>query len=71
MKLTPVKEYPWTDDYSEMHELTCKNHPTAKYLTKNPFARSLHVVNLPKGEIERSVSGECICPFSDLVVIED
>ena len=69
--LVPIGEYEWTDDYSFHRTLTCKNHPTAKYLTKNPFYRSIHVVKLPEGEIERSETGECTCPFSDLVVVTD
>lgn len=63
-KAIPVREYEWTDDYSYMRELTCKNHPTARYLTKNPWSRSLHFIKPPDGYI-----GECECPFSDLVVI--
>lgn len=65
MKLTPVGEYEWTDDYSFMRSMTCKNHPTARYLTKNPFFRGVHVVKFPDGMTE-----ECSCPFGDLVVIE-
>jgi hypothetical protein len=67
--LVPVREYEWTDDYSYLRTLTCKNHPTAKYLTKNPFYRSISVVRLPDGDIERSNTGECTCPFDDLVVV--
>lgn len=68
MKLVPVKDYEWTDDYSFMRELTCKNHPTAMYLTKNPWQRSIHLIKRPEGDIERNHTGECTCPFSDLVV---
>jgi len=71
MKLTPIKEYAWTDDYSFMREMTCKNHPTAKYLTKNPFSRGIHIIKLPEGDIPRGETGECQCPLSDLVVVED
>lgn len=70
MKLTPIREYNWDGDYSEMRTLTCINHQTAKYLTKNPWARGLHLINLPVGDIPRTDSGECTCPLSDLVVIE-
>lgn len=70
MQLTPVHEYVWTDDLSFMRTLTCRNHTTARYLTKNPFIRSLHLVRIPDGDIERSYTGECKCAFSDLVVIE-
>jgi hypothetical protein len=68
-KFVPIGEFNWTNDYSFMYELTCKNHPTAQYLTKNPYHRSLRVVKVPEGDIERSASGECTCPFSDLVVV--
>jgi hypothetical protein len=69
MPLVPVREFTWTNDYSFMRELTCKNHQTAKYLTKNPFDRNLHLVKVPEGDIERTDTGECKCPFNDLMVI--
>jgi hypothetical protein len=70
MKLTPIGEYVWTDDYSFLRTLTCKNHPTARYLTKNPWYRSIHLIKFPEGDIERNENGECTCPFTDLMVIE-
>jgi hypothetical protein len=66
MKLTPIRDYKWTDDYSFHRKLTCKNHPTARYLTKNPYFRSIHLIKLPDGETK-----ECTCPFDDLMVIEE
>lgn len=69
MKLVPIKEFEWTEDYSFMRELTCKNHQTARYLTKNPWNRSVHIAKFPEGDIERSRNGDCTCPFSDMVVI--
>lgn len=69
MKLTPISDYEWTDDYSFMRTLTCKNHPTARYLTKNPWWRGIHGIKLPEGDIPRSETGECQCPFSALAVI--
>lgn len=69
MKLIPIREYPWDDDYSYLRTLTCKNHPTAKYFTKNPFNRSIHPIALPEGDIPRSATGECLCPFDDLAVV--
>lgn len=72
MKLTPVHEYVWTEDFSFMRSLTCINHQTARYLTKNPFHRGIHVIKLPEDQdIPRSITGECQCPFSDLAVIEN
>ncbi|MFG3405629.1 hypothetical protein [Streptomyces sp. NPDC048142] len=67
--LVPVGEFDWTDDYSYQRILTCKNHPTARYSTKNPWMRSLGVIRLPEGDIPRTNTGECTCPFRDLVVI--
>lgn len=66
----PIREYEWTNDYSFMRSVTCMNHPSARYLTKNPWTRTLHIVQLPDGkDIPRTASGECTCPFSDLAVI--
>lgn len=68
----PIGEFEWTDDYSYLRTLTCKNHPTAKYFTKNPWHRKLTLVKLPDDEdIERSPTGECLCPFGDLVVVAE
>jgi hypothetical protein len=70
VKLVPVNEYKWDDDYSYLRKLTCKNHQTAEYLTKNPWQRGLHVIKVPTdAHIERSSTGECTCSFGDLVVI--
>lgn len=71
MKLVPVSEYTWTDDYSFLRTLTCKNHPTARYLTKNPWFRSVHLVKRPEGNIPRTETGECTCPFDDLMVVDE
>lgn len=71
VKLVPLNEYEWTDDYSYGRTLTCVNHPSARYSTKNPYYRRLICLKLPEGDIERSETGECICPFSDLRVIVD
>lgn len=69
MTLVPIREFEWTNDYSFLRTLTCVNHQTARYYTKNPFFRSIHVVKLPEGNIQRSYTGECICPANDLVVM--
>lgn len=71
MTLVPLNEFEWTDDYSYHRILTCRNHPTARYSTKNPFSRSLFVQQIPDGEIERTPTGECTCPLGDLVVIRE
>jgi hypothetical protein len=63
-------EFAWTSDYSFMRTMTCKNHPTARYSTKNPFDRSIFLRRLPdEGDFEKSHTGECKCPISDLVVV--
>jgi hypothetical protein len=70
--LIPVSEYEWSNDYSYLRTLTCKNHPTAKYLTKNPWQRGLHFIKPP---VEAPQEGwplggyECPCSFGDLVVV--
>ncbi len=71
MKLIPVSEYKWTDDYSFMREMTCVDHPTALYSTKNPYWRTVHLLKVPDGDIARNANGECLCPFSKLAVIVD
>lgn len=73
-RLVPVSEFdfPGEDKLGNEHfKLTCVNHQTAEYLTKNPFLRHVHIIKFPKGLApeERSPSGECKCPFSDLVVV--
>src|SRR4051812_24163559 len=56
--LIKVDEYPLWDDRSFMKELRCVNHAEARYLTKNPYDRSIFVI----GPIE------CDCPLSDMRV---
>jgi hypothetical protein len=69
-QLVPIGTFPWSNDYSWMRTVTCINHPTAQYLTKNPYRRTLHTVQLPEGkDIQRTVTGECPCPFSHLAVV--
>lgn len=69
MRLVPIREFEWTNDYSYHRNMTCINHPTARYSTKNPYFRSIFVHKLPEGDIERSDTGECTCHISDLAVI--
>ncbi len=67
MQLIPLdeshKHVNW-EDFSTMKVLTCKNHPTARYSTKNPWQRRLHILEYPK-----DCQGECSCPMSDLCLI--
>ena len=68
----PVNEFPWPEP-GAMFTLTCKNHPSARYLTKNPFMRSLHLIEVPvdlKPE-EKTSTGECACAFADMIVDPD
>lgn len=71
MRLVPIREHKWSQDYTYLRNVTCKNHPSARYLTKNPYDRTLHLITYPTGLTpdERDTNGECKCPFSDLVVI--
>jgi hypothetical protein len=66
-KFIPVREFAWGEP-SVLHAMTCKNHPTAAYLTKNPWERGIHFV---KGADEFPYGVECPCPFDDLVVVVD
>lgn len=66
MKLTPINEYKWTDDYSYHRIMTCTFHPTTRYFTKNPYCRSIFVITGTNGE-----RWECNCPMSDLMVITE
>jgi hypothetical protein len=59
--LIKVAEYPLWDDRSFMKELRCVNHPKARYLTKNPYDRSIFVDG----------NFECDCPLSDMRVYVD
>lgn len=71
---TPVNDFPFPDYDAPadptwhgrfgMYTLTCRNHPTAEYTTKNPFQRNVHCVQVPVG-----MTKECDCPFHDLVVV--
>jgi len=67
-----------TWDLSEMTELTCVNHPTAVYLTKNPWSRNIHFIRFPaeaaspewRAEHGTGIANcECRCPFADLRIV--
>lgn len=62
--LIPVREHTWTDDFSYLREMTCRNHPTAVYYTKNPFERGIHIIKFA----DEMGWQECPCPFNDLMV---
>ena len=69
MELRELKDVPDWDDLSTMKTLTCRNHTGARYVTKNPWTRSLHFV---KGDPTVGPTTECSCDFDDLVqIIED
>jgi hypothetical protein len=55
----------WSN-FGTMKYMTCRNHTGARYLTKNPWQRSLHFITP-----DPSQTWECPCPFSDLVVIAE
>ena len=67
LDMIPVADVDWAD-YSQLKELTCKNHPWSRYLTKDPFQRGLHFIQGPNG-LDSFFEGECPCPFSDLYVV--
>jgi hypothetical protein len=65
---TPVHEFKFPEPGPDMFTLTCKNHPTARYLTKNPWQRGLHFIQPAEGFRQNE---ECPCPFDDLVVVTE
>lgn len=65
METVPVGEFVWGEP-GRLKPLTCKNHPTARYLTKHPWLRGLHFIKAADGF---GPYEECPCPFDDLVVI--
>ena len=66
-KWVPIKEYPWDEKFDGgLKTVTCRYHPTARYLTKHPRIRSLHFVQAPDPAHPFT---ECKCPYSDLVVV--
>jgi hypothetical protein len=64
IQLIPIGDYPWGEVGNDMVTLTCKNHPTAEYSTKNPWLRGIHIHKYPDGW-----RSECPCPFGDLAVV--
>jgi hypothetical protein len=52
-------------------DLTCKNHLTGRWSSKNPHQRGLHWNGWEDGFTLHPEYGwnECGCPFSDMVVI--
>jgi hypothetical protein len=64
----PILEFKFPEPSSTMFELTCKNHPTAKYLTKHPLLRGLHFIKAAYGFAPNK---ECPCSFTELAVIGD
>lgn len=62
----PYDKFQWPEP-GPMFEVTCKNHPTARYLTKGP-ARGLHFI---EGAVEFGPWTECPCSGTDLVVVID
>lgn len=67
VEVVPVREFTFPSEHEigDMFYLTCRNHPTARYSTKNPYCRSLHFLEGPEG----SPFKECPCSFDELVVI--
>jgi len=75
-EVVPVNEFKFQDydgSYKEGDEkrpesvyLTCKNHSTALYSSKNPYQRGLHFLQMATGF---PYGQECPCSFSELVVV--
>lgn len=65
--MIPVKEYDWDAHWDgDLKTVTCVNHPTARYLTKHIYDRSLHFVEAAAGF---KPFEECPCAFADLAVV--
>lgn len=64
--LVPIREFDWISNGLQERLITCRNHTTGLWMTKNPTMRTLHFLRPPFG-----MPGECPCPFSDLCVIVD
>lgn len=83
MKLVPVCEFQFRDyngtstngkDMPDHAYLTCKNHPDLRWLTKNPYQRTIHYLGLADGVVLTEENAkyawqECDCTFHDLMVI--
>lgn len=73
-KLVPIGEVKFQDYNGSVdipgvpshRYMTCKNHPTALYLSKNPYQRSVHLIEMPVGF---PFGEDCPCPLSDLMAI--
>lgn len=71
LRLVPIREHTWSDDFSYMRVVSCMDHPTSRYLTKNPSQRNLHLIVPPQEAPQEGwpLAGfECPCPFSRLGV---
>lgn len=62
----PIDDFNWADNDMILQHITCKNHTTARYLSKHPYDRSLHFV---ESAVDMPPFTECSCPFGDLVVV--
>lgn len=84
MSITPFTDETLFPDLPRgMLDITCRNHPTARYSMKNIPGRTLHFLHWADeaGEMEmdeRIEAGwvgpanlECPCPSSDLIIVDD
>lgn len=57
------------EDRSYLKSMTCINHQGMRYLSKNPWDRSTHIIKvdpaLPAGK------EDCGCPFADMRVVAE
>ena len=58
------------DDLSFHKILTCVNHPRSRFITKNPWSRSVFMIRGVAGGPEM-IDEECDCPFDDMRYIID
>lgn len=65
--LIPVRDFDWDENFTgEMHELTCNNHRSLKWMTKHYYDRALFYYG-EKGT--GRMSTECDCTHGDLRVV--
>ena len=68
--LVPAGTYEWGNDFSYHRVMTCRNHPTARYSSKNAWQRSIFISVKPVADgTPRSENGDCTCVIGDLLVM--
>lgn len=64
---TRLGDFDWEHNDMELRTITCMSHPSARYLSKHPWQRSLHFV---ESAVDMPPFTECPCPLKNLVVVD-